>query len=113
MNKQIQLKVFMDFNKMKKLENLSQGTKLISVEDRRKGFSIVIEVGENIQRKKDYMLYCLVHDKDNFDKFYRDIWATSVNLNEFSSLNSLVKQLSRGLKKMDKYLEEFEGFEGY
>ncbi len=114
MNRQMQLKTFIDFNKMQNLEKLSLGTKLMSLEDRRKGFSIVIEIGENVHKKKDYLLYYLVHDKNNFDELYRDIWCTPFALKKFSSLNSLGNQLSRDLKKLEKYLEEeFEGFEGY
>lgn len=78
------------------------------------GFSILIEIGENHQKKKDYLLYYLVHDQNNFDKLYRDIGCTTFDLKKFDSLNSLEKQLNRDLKKLEKYLEkEFEGFEGY
>lgn len=113
MNKQTQLKTFIDFNKMQNLENLSLGTKLLSLEDRRNGFSIVIEIGENVHKKKDYLLYYLVHDKNDFDELYRDIWCTPFVLKKFSSLNSLENQLKRDLKKLEKNLEEVEEFEGY
>lgn len=110
----MKLKTFIDFNEMQNLEELSLGTKLMSLEDKRKGFSIVIEIGENIYKEKDYLLYYLVHDKNNFDELYRDIWCTPFPLKKFSSLNSLENRLNRDLKKLEKYLEEeFEGFEGY
>lgn len=114
MSKQLQLKTFMDFEKMKQIENLELETKLISLEDRKKGYSIVIEVSENIQKKKDYFLYYMVHDKSNFDNLYRDVWCTPFALRKFTSLNLLEKQLNRNLRNLEKYLEnECEGFEGY
>ena len=47
MNKNLKFKSFMDLNEMNELEKLKLGTKLVSLEDRKNGLSILVEVGEN------------------------------------------------------------------
>ena len=112
-NKDLQFKTFMDLNKMKELEKLKLGSKLISLEDRKNGLSILIEVGEGTKKGKDYLLYFLVHDKEDFDNSYRDIWCASFDLDKYKSLDILNKRLVKYLKQMKIYLEEYEEFEGY
>lgn len=113
-NKDLQFKSFMDLNKMKELGKLELGTKLVSLEDRKNGFSILVEVGEGTKEGKDYLLYFLVHDKKDFDNSYRDIWCASFDLDKYKSFDTLNKRLEKYLKQMKIYLEEeCEGFEGY
>lgn len=114
MNKRFVLKKYMEFDQMKELEKIKLDTKIISLEDRQKGFSILIEVGENAKHKKDYLLYYMVHDKENFDELYRDVGCFPFGLKRYKKFDNLVKRLEQNLLELETYLtEEFEGFEGY
>ena len=110
MNKNLKFKSFMDLNEMNELEKLKLGTKLVSLEDRKNGLSILVEVGENTRKRKDYLLYFLVHDKKNFDNSYRDIWCAPFDLNKYKSVNSINKELEKYIKELKEFLHE-EGIE--